>query len=46
MQHVSGVSFDVIERVRLLLDQQARVAKINLPQDRHVRRRAGKIFIE
>jgi len=45
-QNVSGVSFDVIERVRLLLDQQSRVAKINLPQDRHVRRRAGKIFIE
>ena len=45
-QNVSGVSFDVIERVRLLLDQQSRVAKINLSQDRHVRRRAGKIFIE
>ncbi len=45
-QNVSGVSFDVIERVRLVLDQQSRVAKINLPQDRHVRRRAGRIFIE
>ena len=45
-QNVSGVSFDVIERVRLLFDQQSRVAKINLPQNRHVRRRAGKIFIE
>jgi tRNA(Ile)-lysidine synthase len=45
-QNVSGVSFDVIERVRLLFDQQSRVAKINLPQNRHVRRRAGKIFVE
>src|SRR3984893_7868201 len=45
-QTVSGVTFDVIERVRLLLDQQSRVAKINLSRDRHARRRAGKIFIE
>ncbi len=43
---VSDVSFDLIERVRALLDLTNRVAKTNLPQDRHVRRRAGKIFIE
>jgi tRNA(Ile)-lysidine synthase len=43
---VANVGFDVTERVRSLLDAKARVAKINLPQDRHVRRRAGKIFIE
>jgi tRNA(Ile)-lysidine synthase len=45
-QNVASVGFDLIERVRSLLDQQSRVAKINLPQDRHARRRAGKIFIE
>jgi len=45
-RNVADVGFEVIERVRSLLDRDARVAKINLPQDRHVRRRAGKIFIE
>src|SRR6266513_2404514 len=45
-QNVSEVGFDAIERVRSLLDSTAQVAKINLAQDRHVRRRAGKIFIE
>lgn len=43
---VANVGFHVTERVRSLLDAKACVAKINLPQDRHVRRRAGKIFIE
>lgn len=43
---VANVGFEVTERIRGLLDADARVAKINLPQDRHVRRRAGKIFIE
>jgi tRNA(Ile)-lysidine synthase len=45
-QNVSGVGFDVIERVRLLLDPNVRTAKVNLPQDRHARRRAKTIFIE
>ena len=45
-QNVSDVGFDLIERVRSLLDHHSRVAKINLPRDRHVRRRAGKIFVE
>jgi tRNA(Ile)-lysidine synthase len=45
-QSVSEVGFDVIERVRSLADRDTRVAKVNLPQDRHARRRAGKIFIE
>jgi hypothetical protein len=40
------VSYDLIERVRALLDPANRVAKTNLPGNRHVRRRAGKIFIE
>jgi len=45
-RNVTDVGFEVIERVRSLLDRDARVAKINLPRDRHVRRRAGKLFIE
>jgi tRNA(Ile)-lysidine synthase len=44
-QNVSGIGFEVIERVRSLLDTATRVAKVNLAQDRHARRRAGKIFI-
>lgn len=43
---VTDVGFDLIERVRALLDPINRVAKVNLPQNRHVRRRAKKIFIE
>ena len=43
---ISEVGFDVIERVRSLLDPAAPAAKVNLPQDRHACRRAGKIFIE
>ena len=43
-QEIADIGFEVIERVRSLLDPK--IAKINLPKDRHVRRRAGKIFIE
>ncbi len=43
---VADIGFDLVERVRTLLDVTNRVAKTNLPQDRHVRRRAGQIFIE
>lgn len=43
---MANVGFDVVEDVRSLLQREARVAKINLPEDQHVRRRAGKIFIE
>src|SRR5207247_2548112 len=42
-QNISEVGFDVIERVRSLADREALIAKVNLPRDRHVRRRAGKI---
>ena len=45
-RNVPDVSFDLIERVRALANRDARIAKINLPRDRHVRRRAGRIFIE
>jgi hypothetical protein len=43
-QEIADIGFAVIERVRSLLDPK--IAKINLPRDRHVRRRAGKIFVE
>jgi tRNA(Ile)-lysidine synthase len=45
-QNVADVGFDTIERVRSLADRDTRIAKVNLAQDRHARRRAGKIFIE
>jgi len=45
-QNVSEIGFEVIERVRSLLTPGSRTAKTNLPQDRHVRRRAGRIFLE
>ena len=45
-QKVSEVGFDVIERVRSLVDPTVQAAKVNLAQDRHARRRSGKIFID
>lgn len=45
VHNVANVGFDVVENVRALLDRDSPVAKTNLPQDRHVRRRAKKIFI-
>ena len=45
-RQIINVGFDVVEDVRSLLDHESGVAKVNLPEDRHVRRRAGKIFIE
>jgi tRNA(Ile)-lysidine synthase len=43
---VAEVGFDLVERVRSLLDLASGVAKTNLPRNRHARRRAGKIFLE
>jgi len=45
-QNVSDAGFNVVETVRSLLDPNVRTAKVNLPQDRHARRRAKTIFIE
>ena len=45
-QNIPEVGFDLIERVRSLADPNARYAKINLPRDRHARRRRGTIFLE
>lgn len=44
-QAVSNIGFEVVENVRSLLDHDSRIAKVNLPRDRHVRRRAKKLFI-
>jgi len=43
---VPEIGFDVVESIRSLLDRDADRSKVNLAQDRHVRRRAGKIFLE
>src|SRR5205823_2379433 len=45
-QSVSEIGFEVIKRVRSLLDPATGVAKVNLAQNRHVRRRGGRIFLE
>jgi tRNA(Ile)-lysidine synthase len=45
-QNVSEIGFEVIERVRSLLTPGSRTAKTNLPQNRHVRRRAGRLFLD
>lgn len=45
-QNISEIGFDAIERVRSLVECDARIAKVNLPKNQHARRRAGKIFIE
>ena len=43
---IENLDFELIERVRSLLEPDAKIAKTNLPRGRHVRRRAKKIFIE
>ncbi len=43
---VGDIGFDLIESVRALLNTDAGPARINLPGDRHARRRAGELFIE
>ncbi len=43
---VSDVGFDLVERVRALLDVVGGIAKTNLPGNRHARRKAGKLFLE
>lgn len=43
---IRDAGYETVEQVRRLLDADHRVAKINLPGDRHARRRAGEIFLE
>lgn len=45
LQEFGGIGFDEIESVRRLLEAE-RPAKVNLPNSRHVRRRAGQLFVE
>jgi tRNA(Ile)-lysidine synthase len=43
----TGIGFTEIERVRAILALEPGIpAKVNLPGDRHVRRRAGVLFVE
>lgn len=43
---VSDVGFVAIEEVRSLLNPDGQPAKVNLPGDRHARRRGDELFIE
>ena len=43
---VADAGYEEVERVRSLLDVTMGPAKVNLPGDRHARRRAGALFIE
>ncbi len=43
---VPGVGYGEVERVRTLLNAESGPAKVNLPGDRHARRRAGVLFVE
>ena len=43
---VANVGFDLVEQIRAMLETGSGPAKINLPGDRHVRRRSGQLFIE
>jgi tRNA(Ile)-lysidine synthase len=43
---IADVGFEVVERVRGLLDVEDGAAKTNLPKNRHARRRAGRLFLE
>ena len=44
---VPDIGFDLVERVRAILPTEGAVAaKVNLPGDRHARRRAGELFLE
>ncbi|HWY40167.1 MAG TPA: tRNA lysidine(34) synthetase TilS [Chthoniobacterales bacterium] len=45
-QNITNAGFDVVESIRALVEPNSRVAKVNLPRGRHVRRRAKKIFVE
>lgn len=42
---ITGTGYREIEEVRKMIPPGSKVAKINLPNDRHARRREGKIFL-
>ncbi len=43
---VADVGFDIVENVRGLIEPGTKLTKVNLPRDRHARRRAGTIFVQ
>lgn len=43
---VPGIGFEAVEAVRSLLAEPAGCAKVNLPGNRHARRRAKKLFLD
>lgn len=43
---ITGTGYREVEEIRGLIPLGSKVAKINLPNDRHARRREGKIFID
>jgi tRNA(Ile)-lysidine synthase len=45
-QNISNIDFDLVESTLRLIEEDANVAKINLPRDRHLRRRKGVLFVE
>jgi tRNA(Ile)-lysidine synthase len=45
-RHISDVGFEMVEKIRTLLDPGTSVSKVNLPGNRYARRRAKKIFLE
>ena len=45
-QGVADVDFDLVQQARDLISPGAAVAKMNLPRDRHLRRRQGVLFVE
>jgi tRNA(Ile)-lysidine synthase len=45
-REVAEISFDIVERVRALLEPPSGISKINVPGNRHIRRRTKMIFIE
>jgi tRNA(Ile)-lysidine synthase len=46
LNRVPNAGFDLVENVRSLMEPSSLTSKINIPGDRHVRRRAKTIFIE
>ena len=43
---VANVGFDLVEKVRALVDPSSSISKVNVPGDRHIRRRSKKIFLQ
>ncbi len=43
---IADVGFELVAKVLGLIEPSSQIAKVNLPRNRHARRRAGKIFME